>query len=91
MKLRGLPNHGLESCTSYICQHFQGTNTIKIFIGPKSLKSPRQKVLIIDIHEEFGSVENPLIYFPYEECSAHYNELGYKIVAQKVIERLQAN
>jgi len=51
----------------------------------------RQKVPIIDIHEEFGSVENPLIYFPYEEVTAHYNELGYKTVAQKVVERLQAN
>jgi hypothetical protein len=51
----------------------------------------RLKVPIIDIHEEFGSVDNPLIYFPYEECLAHYNESGYKIVAQKVIERLQAN
>jgi len=51
----------------------------------------RQKVSIIDIHEEFGSVDNPFIYFPYEDCSAHYNELGYKTVAQKVIEHLQAN
>lgn len=51
----------------------------------------RQKVPIIDIHEEFGSVENPLIYFPYEERTAHYNELGCKTVAQKVVERLQAN
>ena len=51
----------------------------------------RQKVPIIDIHEEFGSVENPLIYFPYDEVSAHYNELGCKTVAQKVVERLQAN
>ena len=50
----------------------------------------RQKVPIIDIHEEFGSVENPLIYFPYEEVTAHYNELGYKTVAQKVVEHLQA-
>ena len=55
------------------------------------MKSPRQKVLIIDIHEEFGSVENPLIYFPYEEVPAHYNELGHKTVAKKVIEHLQAN
>ena len=51
----------------------------------------RQKVSIIDIHEEFGSVDNPFIYFPYEDCSAHYNELGYKTVAQKVVEHLQAN
>jgi len=51
----------------------------------------RQKVPIIDIHEEFGSVESPLIYFPYEEVTAHYNELGYKTVAQKVVEHLQAN
>jgi hypothetical protein len=51
----------------------------------------RQKVPIIDIYEEFGSVENPLIYFPHEELLCHYNELGYKIVAQKVVERLQAN
>jgi hypothetical protein len=51
----------------------------------------RQKVPIIDIYEEFGSVENPLKYFPYEEVTAHYNKLGYKTVAQKVIEHLQAN
>jgi hypothetical protein len=51
----------------------------------------RQKVPIIDIYEEFGSVENPLIYFPYEEVTAHYNKLGHKTVAQKVIEHLQAN
>ena len=38
-------------------------------------------------YEIFKKANNPLIFFPYE-MYGHYNELGYKKIAEKILQHI---
>ena len=53
-------------------------------------KIKNMKIEVIDVdYEIFSMNENPLIYF--NKINVHYNELGYKLIANEIIDKVQNN
>ena len=49
-------------------------------------KVKNMKIEIIDVdHDIFSKNENPLTYF--NKINVHYNELGYKLIANEIIDK----
>ena len=48
----------------------------------------RNKIQLIDISVEFEKYQNPIELFPLSR-DAHYNEKGYKLVAEKIFKEIK--
>ncbi len=51
----------------------------------------QNNIELIDVHEEiFSNYQNPKTFFNFQK-SGHYNEAGYKVIAEKIIEIIEKN
>ena len=67
---------------------FNNYNNENYLIIKKELK--KLNINIIDIHENvFKKQKNPLKLFPFELGDGHYNELGYRLIAEHILKNIE--